>query len=383
MSYIPSLQPRGVDARPRRIGLARAFQACITWGVIPFVIKVLDWFGKGEAAMDIYKLLPHALQFLGSSAFSGLAIAGGFVGLIWQGKRQQVAPESIPVRQIVHPDSKLPVFSKRPLWPTIRRPVVACVIAVAIAVPIWACYQTPLRSFLFPQKISESQQSRDVASLTEPNAQQGPAAEHPSNHPQRSEPKGKKGKGAPIPPSSSEKPTQSRSSQSELVNIPVPDQRVATRRTSERPAVKFVASIDGQAVQASSKAPGTLIVSLAMTSNSQYLGSVTSTDLSNVAEALKKTGKITLFMNKSAGSYQIRGNDLGYSLSITQIHPRTIYYFDTKLDGACAALKTIISGIVGQMDCKYVSIQASSDPSQPNVAYEFVTQSGLDMEVDL
>lgn len=177
--------------------------------------------------------------------------------------------------------------------------------------------------------------------------------------------------------------TQSRPSQSVPVTIPVPDKPVASRPTSGKSSVKYVAAIDGQVVQANSKLPGMLTVSLGVTSNSRYLGKISPTDVDNVAEALKKTGKISLFLNKSPGSYSIRGNDLAYSLSITQIHPETIYFFDTRLESACTALKTIISSIVGQVNCKFTPVQPSSDPNEPNVQYDFLTQSGLDMEVDL
>ena len=164
--------------------------------------------------------------------------------------------------------------------------------------------------------------------------------------------------------------------------IPVPDRPHSPKAPGEI-SVKYVASIDGQVVQASSKAPGKLTVALAVTNNSTYLGKVSSTDLDNVAEALKKTGKIDVFINKSAGSYSISGNGLGYSLSITQIHPKTIYFFDNRLESACAAVKTILSPIVGQMDCTSISVQPSSDPNQPNPQYDFLRQSGLDMEIDL
>jgi len=152
---------------------------------------------------------------------------------------------------------------------------------------------------------------------------------------------------------------------------------------SRKSSVKYVAQIGGQVVDIKDKAPGTFTVSLAATSNSQYLGNITSADVNNVAEALKKTGKISVFLNRSAGSYNISGNGLGYSLSITQIHPRTIYFFDNRLESACSALRTIVSSIVGKMDCTFVSVQPSKDPSQPNIQHDFLMESGLDMEIDL
>jgi hypothetical protein len=124
-------------------------------------------------------------------------------------------------------------------------------------------------------------------------------------------------------------------------------------------------------------------VSLAATSNGQYLGNITPANVSDVAEALRKTGKISVLLGQSAGSYTISGNGLGYSMSLTQIHPRSIYFFDNRPESACAAVKTIVSSVVGQMDCKFVSVQPSGDPNQPNPAYDFLLQSGLDMEIHL
>jgi hypothetical protein len=60
---------------------------------------------------------------------------------------------------------------------------------------------------------------------------------------------------------------------------------------------------------------------------------------------------------------------------------KTIYYFDSGLEGACAAVREIVSGIIGPMDCKYIKISPSSDPNEFNVQYDFLTLSGLDMEV--
>jgi hypothetical protein len=105
--------------------------------------------------LDIYKLLPHFVQFLGSPVFSGLAIVGGFAGLSWQEVRRSRVPESIPKYQLVHWNTKLPISSKPRIWPKIKLPVWVCGIAVVIAVPIWACYRTPLRSLVFVDKMTQ------------------------------------------------------------------------------------------------------------------------------------------------------------------------------------------------------------------------------------
>jgi hypothetical protein len=133
MNYIPSLEPRGSHPRSNP-SLVRLFELIMAWGAIRFVLRILDMSGEGEAAVHIYNLPPHTLQFLGSPVFSGLAIVAGFAGLIWQAARQAARPKSIPEIQIVHPVTKLLISSKPRIWPKIRRPTWTCVIAAACSV---------------------------------------------------------------------------------------------------------------------------------------------------------------------------------------------------------------------------------------------------------
>lgn len=151
MSHVPSLEPRGPQPRTNStlVGGATVF---FLWGVLRLALSALDLFGRGEAAVDIYKLLPNLLQFLGHPAFSAVALVLGFAVLIWQAKDSKPASP----KQLVHPITKLPVRSKPQIWPKIKRPVWTCVIAVAIAVPVWACYRTPLHSFIFVNKMPET-----------------------------------------------------------------------------------------------------------------------------------------------------------------------------------------------------------------------------------
>jgi hypothetical protein len=185
-----------------------------------------------------------------------------------------------------------------------------------------------------------------------------------------------------IPVTAQDKPVnKSQASQPPPIVIPVPDRAVPKAATKS--TVKYVAQIAGQVVEAKNKTPGMLTVALSTTSNSQYLGNITNANVNDVVEALKKTGKVSVLLNPSAGNYSINGNGLGYSMSITQIHARTIYFFDDRLESACAALSAIVSSIVGKMTCQIVSVQPPSDPNQPNIQYDFLVQSGLDMEIDL
>jgi hypothetical protein len=144
MSHIPSLEPRTPQPRPNP-GLIGVFEVIMALGVIRFVIRALDMFGEGEAALDIYRLLPNSIQFLGNPVFSSLAIVAGFAGLGWQAARQAKSPTYIPKRQLVDPFTKLPISSKPRIWPKVKRPVWVCIIAVVVAIPIWASYKTPLR----------------------------------------------------------------------------------------------------------------------------------------------------------------------------------------------------------------------------------------------
>jgi hypothetical protein len=123
------------------------------WGVLKAAIWVLDWFGRGESAMDVYKLLPGFLSFLGNPAFSLVVLVVGFTILSWQAKSEPL-PSS--PKQIVHPTTKLPVSSERRIWPIIKLPVMMCIIAILVAIPIWACYKTPLRNFAFVQPLPKN-----------------------------------------------------------------------------------------------------------------------------------------------------------------------------------------------------------------------------------
>ena len=83
MGHIPSLDPRDKYPRPRP-GLIRLFEFILGLGVFHAALRILDLFGEGQAVLDIYKLLPHVLQFLGAPWFAGCAVIAGFAGLIWQ-----------------------------------------------------------------------------------------------------------------------------------------------------------------------------------------------------------------------------------------------------------------------------------------------------------
>ena len=152
MSHIPSLDPRGPHSRSNP-WLIHIFEGVLTWGAIRLALRGLDLFGKGEAAVDVYRFLPHFFYFLGTPIFSGLAILSGFAGLIWQAAKQARIPDSIPKYQLVHPDTKLPISSKPRIWANIKRPVWASVAAILIAIPIWACYKTTLRHFIFVDRL--------------------------------------------------------------------------------------------------------------------------------------------------------------------------------------------------------------------------------------
>ncbi len=164
-----------------------------------------------------------------------------------------------------------------------------------------------------------------------------------------------------------------------VLNIP----KTPGRPAGENPKVVYVAMIDNQIIKASSKPSGTLYVSLRVTASSKYLGTVQQKDIDNVKEMLAKTGKITVFGN-STGSYTISGNDLKYSINLTPTHARTIYFLDKNLESTCMEIGASLESLLGgQMACKFQPINPSTDPLEPNVTYDFLIASGLDMEIVL
>ena len=158
-SHIPSLEPRDPLPRPSR-GRMGLLTFLLTWGFIRSILRTLDWFGEGESAVDIYNLLPHFFQFLGSPIFSFVAIVFGFSGLIWQARHDEDS-RPIPATQLIHGITKRPIRSRRRVWPIIKLPVFAVLVAIIVALPVWACYKTQLRSFIFVDKLP-------LASLNDP-----------------------------------------------------------------------------------------------------------------------------------------------------------------------------------------------------------------------
>jgi hypothetical protein len=140
-STIPSLDPRG--PRPGRPFLRSLWGAILGWGVVRFALQILDLFGRGESALDIYKLLPKIVSFLGNPAFSTCAIVGGFLLLAFEARNL----EPVPKKVLVHPTTKLPLRVGPRYWAKFKLPVCICVVASIAALLIWSFYRTPIRSY--------------------------------------------------------------------------------------------------------------------------------------------------------------------------------------------------------------------------------------------
>ena len=92
--------------------------------------------------MDVYKLLPNFLAFLGHPAFSGAAIVVG-LGLLWRFAKNS---EKVSPSVLVHPRTKLPLV--HPIYPAFRRAAWACAMAFLAAFTLWCWYKTPVRSYI-------------------------------------------------------------------------------------------------------------------------------------------------------------------------------------------------------------------------------------------
>ena len=168
------------------------------------------------------------------------------------------------------------------------------------------------------------------------------------------------------------------------VVIPVPPQTTPRPPVENKSAKPLVARIDGQIVSAADKAPGTLYVSLMISSITRYRGGTEKTTTDAVVAALKQTGKISVFL-ATGGAYLLYVNDQNFGAGLSPGGARTIYYFDKTLDNSCSAVKTILSNIVGPLDCAYREIPVPTDPNNlgMSLAHDFWVTSGLDMEVVL
>ncbi|MGA3162353.1 MAG: hypothetical protein ABSC77_14190 [Terracidiphilus sp.] len=100
--------------------------------------------------MDVYKLLPHFLAFLGHPAFSGGAIVAGFA-LLWGYAKNS---EKISTSMIVDPYTKQPI--KHPIYPAFRRAAWTCLTASILAMLVWSCYRTPLKSYIFIEELPKA-----------------------------------------------------------------------------------------------------------------------------------------------------------------------------------------------------------------------------------
>jgi len=153
-------------------------------------------------------------------------------------------------------------------------------------------------------------------------------------------------------------------------------------KPTQQSTVVYTATINNQTVKGGDKPHGALYVSLRVTPSSKYTGAINQAEVESIRDTLTKTGKVTVFVN--TGAYTVSSNGLEYGVNLSPAHARTIYYFDSSLDSTCSAIKNSIESIVGgQMACKFLLIEPSKDPLEPNIAHDFLVASGIDMEIIL
>jgi hypothetical protein len=139
-SSVPVLHPRGLN-RPRPT-IVRVGEVVLGFGSFGWVLRILDWIGKGETAMDVYRLFPRFMSFAGNSIFQGSLIVLGFV-LLW---KYAQASAKVSQSQLVHPETKLPF--EHPVYPAFRRAGWTFIVSVLLAAVVFAMFTNPVRSYL-------------------------------------------------------------------------------------------------------------------------------------------------------------------------------------------------------------------------------------------
>lgn len=121
-------------------------------------------------------------------------------------------------------------------------------------------------------------------------------------------------------------------------------------------------------------------MSLKISDHASYRGAVTQQQRDAVKTALEDTRKITIFPLTVYSVGPAGGTN--YSVSLSPLKEKTIYYFDHSLGDSCNAVSAIVSAVVDGMKCEFFQIQSPSDPDI-NIQRDFLTTSGLAMEIVL
>src|ERR1700723_912925 len=340
--------------RERTVGITG-----ILIGILLMVLRVLDWISRGETLMSLNPYI-HYLERPIPQIFEILLVVGL---LIWATKLEQ-AREDDDVPRIMLPYGNREPAKPQSHWFWVKSGIVFAVVCLVVIGISARVHRTPPKDQIAAATPSEKPKPLGSSPPdTHPTKLASPQPQHTKTPPKDA------------PTQTSENPTH----KPLVLNIP----NTPVRPAGETPKVVYVAMIDNQTIKASSKPSGTLYVSLRVTSSSKYLGIVQQKDMDNVKEMLAKTGKITVFEN-STGNYSISGNGLNYSINLTPTHARTIYFFDKNLESTCMEIEASLESLLGsQIACKFQPINPSTDPLEPNVMYDFLIASGLDMEIVL
>jgi hypothetical protein len=367
------MEPRGVP--PPRPAIVRAGEVILGFGFSGIIFKVLDYVGRWDSAVEIYKALPH---FLESGLFLALSVClmvAGFIILLLFAK----ASEKVTPFQIVHPVTKLPVSQTRYL--EFRRYRRAFIIALCASVTVWLCYQTRLRLLVvkqlppsFPNApsvptgilafIHPLDKPADLPKPPAPERTQPPVA----NSPRKSNVPDAGAVAANVPPLPP-------------VVIPVPNPPESKPPSGKAAPRELTAHIGSKVIRGSDKAPGTLYVSVILTGTTKYHGTFDDKAVSDVMAALEKTGKIAAFTGSK--TLLVNPGQQRYGVGLGNDAPETIEYFNKNLEASCDAIRVIVSGIIGlPMTCEFMNIPRSN-PNASNAREDFAVVSGLDMEVEL
>lgn len=162
--------------------LVRISESGIAYGAFTGAVRLLDTYGRGESAMELYKFLPTSLQFLGNPLLSPLLIVLGFLSLhLLNRKTKAFSP------QLINPETRRPFEpSSRPV---LFRLALAVAIPTVIAFGFWILlrFVAPTYAEVTELPISPAAPGSPAAAMRDPEQITDSTARHAPVHknPQR------------------------------------------------------------------------------------------------------------------------------------------------------------------------------------------------------
>lgn len=325
------------------------------------VLHLLDWISRAQTVVAV---APYLGTLMTPPAF--LTEFVGAVGLLFYATRLEHFREADEAPRIILAWQDPPKIKRHWIWLKAALTVVAVAFLVATITGIRILRKAPELSL--PPNTAKSSVPLAVAAPTQP---QRLATKHESKHRAGEQPVPTKAIDS-TPGSTAREPSVASANESTPVASPSPNSP-----NSSVPS-QITATINGKPVRASDKPTGTLYVSVRLSEVTSYRGTVDEKTFDQTIAAIERSGPFKAF--KVESSYDVNVPSRSYGLNITPVEPRHIYYFEKSSQQACETIASLIAKSLGSMRCEFFGIPASS-PNQLNLQHDFLTVSGLDMEV--